>query len=182
MTGFILAGGQSKRMRQDKALLDWHGRSLLLHMVDLLRTATGEVQVVGRDRLPDRLPVRGPLSGIATALTVSSTDANLVLAVDLPLLTTDFLTYLRSRIENSLRPLMACKIGSHFPLCLGIQRTMLPEIERRLASGDLSVHGLIEGSDAEIISESQLREAGFECSMFRNLNTPEDYAKIRGQL
>jgi molybdenum cofactor guanylyltransferase len=180
VTGFILAGGKSTRMRRDKALLDWHGRSLLAHMVDLLQGATNEVQVVGRDRLPDRLPGRGPLSGISTALAVSSSDANLILAVDLPLLTKDFLIYLRSQVESSSRPLMACKIESHFPLCLGIRRTLLPEIERRLSGGDLSVHRLIEGSDADIISESQLHEAGFESSMFRNLNTPEDYAKFQG--
>ena len=182
LNGFILAGGKSTRMRQDKALLDWHGRPLLLHMVDLLRSATDDVQVVGRDRLPDRLPGCGPLSGIATALAVTSSDANLILAVDLPLLTEDFLIYLRSQIERSNRPLFVCKIESHFPLCLGIRRPLLSEIERRLSSGDLSVHSFIEGSDAEILSESQLREAGFEPTMFRNLNTPEDYINCSGGL
>jgi len=178
VNGFILAGGKSTRMRRDKALLDWHGRPLLLHMVDLLRAATDDVQVVGRDRLPDRLPGRGPLSGIATALAITSSDANLIVAVDLPLLTKDFLTYLRLQIEHSSRPLFVCKIESHFPLCLGIRRVLLPEIERRLSSGDLSVHRFIEGSDAEIFSESQLHVAGFESAMFRNLNTPEDYMNL----
>ena len=162
-------------MSSDKALLDWHGRPLLGHMVTLLRHATNDVQVVGRDRLPDHLPGRGPLSGIATALTISSTESNLILAVDLPLLTKDFLTYLRLAAEHSKHPLLACKIRSHFPLCLGIRRTLLPEIQQRLSKGDLSIRGLIEDSDAEIISERQLREQGFESSIFRNLNTPEDY-------
>ena len=181
VNGFILAGGKSIRMRRDKALLDWHGRPLLVHMIDLLQAATDDVQVVGRDRLPDRLPGRGPLSGIATALALTSSDANLILAVDLPLLTKDFLTYLRSQIEHSIRPLFACKIESHFPLCLGVRRILLPEIERRLSKGHLSVHSFIEGSDAEIVSESELQVAGFQASMFRNLNTPEDYAEIRGR-
>jgi molybdopterin-guanine dinucleotide biosynthesis protein A len=167
-------------MGSDKALLDWHGRPLLSHMVALLRHATNDVQVVGRDRLPDHLPGRGPLSGIATALTVTSTESNLILAVDLPLLTNDFLTYLRLAAEHSKRPLMACKIRSHFPLCLGIRRTLLPQVQQRLSKGDLSIRGLIEGSDAEIISESQLSERGFESSIFRNLNTPEDYLSMQG--
>ena len=87
VNGFILAGGQSTRMGRDKALLDWHGIPLLNHMVNLLQQATDAVRVVGRDRFPDRLPSRGPLSGIATALTISSTEINLIVAVDLPLLT-----------------------------------------------------------------------------------------------
>ena len=181
VNGFILAGGKSSRMGRDKALLDWHGRALVSHMTHILETVTDEVQVVGRDPLPDRVPGRGPLSGIATALEVSSTDANLILAVDLPFLTKDFLLYFRSLIESTSRRLFACKIGSHFPLCLGVRKALLPEIERLLLSEDRSLHGWITASDAEILSEAQLKSTGFDATIFRNLNTPEDYEKeIRG--
>src|ERR1051326_3836877 len=122
MTGFVLAGGKSTRMGTDKALLDWHGRTLLDHMLELLRGVLDQVQVVGRDQLPDHLPGLGPLSGIATALKATSTDANVIVAVDLPHLTKDFIKYLRSRIETSTRPLLVCKIGSDYPLCMGVWR------------------------------------------------------------
>src|SRR4030095_15536507 len=78
LSGFILAGGKSARMGRDKALLDWHGRTLLDHMTELISNVTDEVHVIGRARFPDRLPGLGPLSGIATALETSATDANLV--------------------------------------------------------------------------------------------------------
>jgi molybdopterin-guanine dinucleotide biosynthesis protein A len=182
VNGFLLAGGRSTRMGTDKALLDWHGGPLLSHMAALLRHATDDVQVVGRDRLPDHLPGRGPLSGIATALTITSTDCNLILAVDLPLLTKDFVAYFRLAAGRSRGPVLACKIGSHFPLCLGVRRKLLPEIQRRLSSGALSVRALIEESDAEIISESHLRERGFESKIFRNLNTPEDYLSMQTEI
>ena len=175
ITGFILAGGSSTRMGRDKALLDWHGRSLLEHMIELVSCAAEAVHVVGRGELPDRVAGRGPLSGIVTALATSQTDANLVVAVDLPLLTWDFLKYLRSRLENSQQPLLACKIGSHFPLCLGLRRTLLPELEKRLTGGDLSIHAFIKGSGAELISETELGQAGFDASIFRNINTEEEY-------
>jgi molybdenum cofactor guanylyltransferase len=176
LTGFILAGGKSSRMGQDKALLDWNGRTLLDHMVHLVASAADGVHVAGRPPLVDRLQGFGPLSGIATALETSATDTNLVVAVDLPLLTTDFLKYLRSQAEHSNEPLTACKIGSHFPLCLVIRRALLPEVHRRLASGDLSIHSLIENTAARVISEAELGEAGFTPSLFRNINTPSDYA------
>src|SRR5688572_22285303 len=128
VSGFVLAGGQSRRMGRDKALLPWHGHTLLDHMIRLVRKVADPVQVVGRAPLPDRLPGLGPLSGISTGLEASSTDANLFVAVDLPFLTEDFLNFLRTRLENSSHPLVACKIGSVFPLCLGIWRPMLPEI------------------------------------------------------
>ena len=174
VTGFVLAGGKSTRMGQDKAGLDWHGRPLLDHMTELLRSAADSVHVVGRDPLPDKLPGLGPLSGVATALEFSSTDANLIIAVDIPHLTKDFLKYLRNRLENSSHPLVACKIESAFPLCLGIWRPMLPEIQRRLAGRQLSVRGVIESTSTEVISEAELWEAGFDGSIFRNVNTPQD--------
>jgi molybdopterin-guanine dinucleotide biosynthesis protein A len=166
-------------MGTDKALLDWHGRTLLNHMTDLLRGVTDEVMVVGRDPLPDRLPGHGPLSGIATALETTSTDANLILAVDIPHLTQDFLKYLRVRIENSSHPLVACKIESAFPLCLGIWRPMLPEVLRRLAANDLSVRGLIESGRTELVSDTELVKEGFDLRMFKNINSPEDYRRSR---
>ena len=179
MGGFILAGGRSTRMGRDKALLDWHGTPLLSHMVALLEEATDEVKVVGRNHLPDRLPGCGPLSGIETALTITSTENNLIVAVDLPFLTKNFLRFFRQRAELSKCPVLACKIRSHFPLCIIVKRTLLAEVEQRLAKGDLSIHGLIEGSDPEIITESDLRKHGFEPDIFRNLNTPEDYINCR---
>ena len=175
LSGFVLAGGKSTRMGRDKALLDWHGHTLLQHMVELVRTVADPVQVVGRSPLQDRLPGLGPLSGIATGLETSCTDANLFVAVDLPLLTQDFLKYLCSRIEHSSHPLMACKIGSAFPLCLGIWRPLLPEIQRRLSARDLSIRALLESGYTEVILESQLTELGFDISMFQNINTDEDY-------
>ena len=175
ITGFVLAGGKSTRMGRDKALLDWHGQTMLDHMSDLLRSVVDSVQVVGRAQLPDRLPNLGPLSGIATALEATSTDANIIVAVDLPYLTRDFMKYLRMRHENSGSPLLACRIRSDFPLCLGVWRPMLPEIKKLLTAGQLSVRGLIESSSAEIISEKELLQAGFSVTMFKNINTPTDW-------
>ena len=162
-------------MGRDKALLKWRDRTLLDHMTDLVQTVAYPVQVVGRDPLPDRLPGLGPLSGIATGLEASFTDANLFVAVDLPFLTTELLKYLRSRIESSSFPLMACKIGSQFPLCLGAWRPMLPEILNRLNARQLSLRALIEHAGSEIISEAELLGKGFDPAIFRNINTEEDY-------
>ncbi len=167
VNGFVLAGGQSTRMGRDKAKLPWRGQSLLDHMIRLLATAVDHVQVAGRDALPDRIPNRGPLGGIATALENSNSDANLLVAVDLPLLTTEFLKYLRLRTEESAHPIVACKLGSSFPLCLGLKKDLLPTIEQRLAAGKLSVHALIEAVDSELLSWP-------DPAIFKNINTPAD--------
>jgi molybdopterin-guanine dinucleotide biosynthesis protein A len=175
LTGFVLAGGQSSRMGRDKAMLDWHGHTLLDHMIEKIGMVADRVHVVGRDPLPDKAPGLGPLSGIATGLETTFTSANLFVAVDLPLLTTDFFEFMRTRMHASSRPLLACKIGSVFPLCLGMWLPMLPEIHRSLAAKQFSVAGFIERSGGEIISAEELAQLGFDASIFRNLNTQSDY-------
>jgi molybdopterin-guanine dinucleotide biosynthesis protein A len=181
LTGFVLAGGRSSRMGRDKALLNWHGQTLLEHMIDLLQAVANPVQVVGRDPVPDRLPGLGPLSGIATGLEATSTDANLFVAVDLPCLTKEFLIYFGKRIEQSAQPLVVCKIGSAFPLCLGVWRPMLPEIKGRLAAGHLSLKAMIEAAPRELVSERELEDLGIAPKIFQNINTDEEYRAALGQ-
>src|SRR5690348_14599122 len=121
MSGFVLAGGRSRRMGRDKALLEWRGGTLLQHMTGLLATVCNPVLVVGRDELPDLVPGLGPVGGIVTALKHTVTRFNLVVAVDLPFLTSDFLIHFKERCIHSTTPLIVCRISSGFPLCLGVR-------------------------------------------------------------
>ena len=118
---------------------------------------------------------------ILTALQNSQTEINLVVAVDLPFLTKAFLRYLVSRIETSRSPLVACKMESYFPLCLGLRGTLVRELEQRVTGRELSVQSFIESSGPRlIILEPELRRAGFDASMFRNINTEgSDYVRSR---
>lgn len=175
--GFILAGGQSRRMGQDKAALKWGTTSLLEHMVHLLSTVVPSVRIVGRGGLPDRIPGKGPLGGILTGLESTDQPANLFLAVDLPLLAQDFLMLFHSRFLASEKPLLACRIAGEYPLCLGIQRGLSGDIARRVASDELSIHSLIEESNADVLKEDELESLGFDCGMFANLNTPQEWKK-----
>ena len=182
MNGFVLAGGGSRRMGQDKATLDWHGHSLVDHMVQLASTAAGRVRIIGRDGLPDRIPGCGPLGGILTALEITETGKNLILAVDLPLLTPDFLQMFVAEWARSARHILVCRIGTDYPLCMGIDRTLLAAVGERIAAGKFAVHQLIEESGAEVLEEDAIHAFGFPSSIFHNVTTPEDWAGvIRGQ-
>ena len=178
INGFVLAGGRSQRMGRDKADLPWRGSSLLDHMVRLLSTVAAQVRVIGRESIPDKIPGRGPLGGIMTALDITDTQKNLIVAVDLPLLTPGFLQMFRNRLIASTKHLVACKIGSDYPLCLGVDRSMSSVIGRRVEAGLLALHRLADEADAEILSEDQIAAAGFPISMFYNVNTPDDWEEV----
>jgi len=102
VNGYVLAGGKSSRMGQDKALLELAGKPLVLLAVEKLRRVCAEVYVLGnRPELEIYAPlVRdlhegcGPLGGIEAALLHSAYSAkewNLFMAVDMPFLPVGFL-------------------------------------------------------------------------------------------
>jgi len=110
LSAVIIAGGESRRMGQDKAWLEVSGRSLLAHAVSTARdSGIEEVLISGRagaDYSTLRCPVVfdrelgcGPLSGIERALDVASAPLLLVLAVDLPNMTASFLRKLAGRCD-----------------------------------------------------------------------------------
>jgi molybdopterin-guanine dinucleotide biosynthesis protein A len=90
---FVIAGGASRRMGRNKALLELGGIPMVVRMLRLLGPLVAAVRVVatadryaslGLALLADRWPGQGPLGAIVTALGASSADWNLVLGCDLP--------------------------------------------------------------------------------------------------
>ena len=95
VSGFVLAGGKSSRMGQDKAFVQLGGRTLCWRMRwQLARAAAGSVQIVGSAEkfaafgpvVEDIYPGQGPLAGIHAALAGTRTELNLIIAVDMPFL------------------------------------------------------------------------------------------------
>jgi len=108
LSAVILAGGLSTRMGRDKAWVEWEGQPLLLRAGQTLRTlGVKEIFISGRagedySALPcpvllDRVPGFGPLGGIERALQACDSPLLLVLAVDLPQMSTAFLEKLVAR-------------------------------------------------------------------------------------
>lgn len=94
--GAVLAGGASRRMGRDKALVEApDGRALVVVGVDALMAAgASEVVVVGGNEralrglgvrwVPDLHPGEGPLGGILTALSATDSELVVVMACDMP--------------------------------------------------------------------------------------------------
>ena len=92
--GLVLNGGKSKRMKQNKASLQYHGKAQLAHAFDLLSVDCEEVFVSTRQeqallhaqfpQIHDTYRFPGPVNGILSALTAFPDIAWLALANDLP--------------------------------------------------------------------------------------------------
>jgi molybdenum cofactor guanylyltransferase len=183
LTGFVLAGGASHRMGRDKAKISWGRGTLLTHAIENMRRVAPEVFIVGAPS-PDELPVPvlsdnfrgvGPLAGIQTALSNSSTDWNLILAVDLPLVTVEMLKWIADFRADASEIAIVPRVKTRLqPLCATYHRDVLPEIDATLGKRQSSIQRLLERLSTRIIEEDQLIANGFTPEMFLNVNTPED--------
>lgn len=184
VSAFVLAGGRSSRMGTDKALLRF-GDENLLQIALRKATAMCPAPVIVGDRgrygaygtvIEDRFPGCGPLGGIHAALAATQSDLNVILSVDTPLMTSEFLVWLVGRAREGSDLAVVPQSGDRSqPLSAVYRRAALPVIEHALRLGDFKVDRIFSQIPTRFVLESELRSAGFGPEMFCNLNTPDEY-------
>jgi len=188
LRGFILAGGASRRMGRDKAQIPWGGGTLLTHAIEQMEPVASEVSIVGTltaenlavPVLTDKIPGLGPLAGIHSALSRSTSDWNLILAVDLPLVTPELLAWIADFRVVASQTAIVPRVSSRLqPLCAIYHRKILPQIDQALVRRESSIRRLLERLGTRIIEEDQLIASGFAPEMLFNVNTPEDLERAR---
>jgi molybdenum cofactor guanylyltransferase len=182
MAGYVLAGGRSSRMGQDKALLHVGSSVTMLQSIaQRVEESAGKVTLVGNPLkyghfgypvIPDLRQGCGPLAGMEAALSHSLAEWNLILACDLANSRTDFLNTLcieAGTVSSDFDCLVPQACDSRMqPLCALYRRRCLPIIANALDAGTRRVTDVVAGLAVFLrpVTESEL---------FQNLNTPEDW-------
>ncbi len=190
VSAFILAGGRSSRMGSDKALLTFHNQTLLQHAVRIASEALGSTRIAGSktlygqfgDIVEDIFPGCGPLGGIHAALSSTNTDLNLILSVDMPLMTPRFLKWLAGLAGAAPEMIIVPNVaGGPQPLCAIYRRGMLRAVEQALKNGDYKIGRLFSQVPTRVITEEEIVAAGFSAIIFQNVNTPDEYDRLLHQ-
>jgi molybdopterin-guanine dinucleotide biosynthesis protein A len=180
-SGFVLAGGGSTRMGRDKALLPYRGVTLVDHMAQAVHAAAGSVALIGHPArysslgypvYPDKFAGCGPLGGIYTALGVSNTDWNLIVACDMPGVTAEVLQDLLAAAEHSTRNCVvaAGPTGQPEPLCAVYHRRCLPALARAIEEKRFKMKELVKELDSHTLP--------VHASALANVNTPTEWAEF----
>jgi molybdopterin-guanine dinucleotide biosynthesis protein A len=194
----VLAGGQSRRMGTDKALLPLRpGDPPLLRLVlDRVEAVADDVLIVASERpaygrfgvpiVADRFGDGGTLGGIATALATARHEHCLVVGCDLPFLNPLLLAWMveQPRDYDVLIPRLPgeSRQGHGFvlqTLHAVYGRACLPAIERRLSAGRRQVIGFFEDVRVRTIEPERVRRFDPEFRSFFNANTPEAAEEAR---
>ncbi|HJS56712.1 MAG TPA: molybdenum cofactor guanylyltransferase [Vicinamibacteria bacterium] len=185
MTGFVVAGGLSRRMGRDKALLPWEGGTLLDHAIARLREACGSVRLLSGPELryADRgLPVDADLVrdvGAIAALHAAlehATGPAVLLAVDLPNVP---IALLRRLAEGVLDcdAVVPISPGGPEPLCAAYGPACRDAVRRALDRGAYKLTAFWPDVRVRELSTSELSTFGDPSLLFANLNTPDEYGR-----
>ena len=141
LTGVLLVGGASTRFGSPKALAKLGGRTLAEIVWERLGEACDERIAVGKraDELPlpfelvdDGTELRAPIAGVVAALRAAGDCV--IVPVDCAWLSADSMRLLGERVA----------VSQTGPLPGAYTTAMLPELERRVRSGALSLRGVNE--------------------------------------
>ena len=190
--GFILAGGASSRMGEDKSRLSLGGRTFVESAALALRAVSTRVCVVssragaeshGLPVVEDLRAGLGALGGLHAALDACRAEWAAVVACDLPFVTGELLARLasmRDETTDAVVPLQ--EDGRVQPLCaLYRARVCLGQVEEMIRAGELRPRALLSRVRARRVAFGELRDLEGSTRFFLNVNTPEDYARAIGE-
>ncbi len=192
VTAIVLAGGLSKRLGRDKAVETVGGVPLLERVVDALAGIAGETLLItapglGERALSGRLGVRwledvypgkGAMGGIYTGLRYASFLHSLVVACDMPFLSSDLLRYLAGLAPG--HDVVVPLLGGHLePLHAVYSRNCLGHIESLFEQGNLKVTDLFPQVKVRTVPETEVDRFDPRRLSFFNMNTRADLDRAR---
>lgn len=187
--GFILIGGQSRRMGTDKSRLVLNGQSFVERIAAELSCIISSITIVGDQgtapklqidlpTVPDVYPQWGALGGVHAALAACSALWALIVACDFPFVTGELFARLASFREGAevVAPIQSDGIPQ--PLCaLYRVEPCLGRADHLIKSGERKPLALLQSVQTRWLSFAELSDLEGADHFFDNINTPEDYAR-----
>lgn len=178
----VLAGGNSRRMGQDKSMLPFGAKPLLAHIADQLRphfrfllvgaNDPARYGIAGAPVIPDRIPGQGPLMGLSSCLEATTADRTFLTGCDIPTMDIPTIRSMMDGLDGYDAVIPVTADGRRHPLFAAYRRSVLPVAQGALAEGRRRMEDLLERVRVKTFP---IHDDGW----FRNLNTPEEYAAAR---
>jgi molybdopterin-guanine dinucleotide biosynthesis protein A len=181
--GIILAGGRSRRMGSDKAVLDFCGTRMIDRVTQTLGAVADPVVVVARasgdvGELPatvveDERPYEGPLCALVAGLRTTGTERNIVVACDMPFLNSTLLKRLGDLLDVDIDAVVPIASGFPQPLHAAYGDCAIEPLLTAIASGERSLKGALERLRVRWVPEIEWKPLDADGRSFLNVNTPE---------
>lgn len=183
IVAYILCGGKSSRMGQEKGLVAWKGKSFLTWILEAVAPVTEDVYLVTQNekyqsfQLPmiaDSYENKGPVSGIYSALHHSKNQWNLILSCDIPAIRSSFLLDLIAAAKENESPIVLYSDGIHdYPLIAIYHKSLESEFEKACQENRLKLCDLVDS-----FSPKKLRINPENQNYLANVNSLKELEKL----
>lgn len=184
VTGVLLAGGKSRRMGQDKAVLQLDGMRLFEHSLVLLQQFFTTILIAG-DRpdlscpgipaIPDIYP-GSALGGLYTGLQAAETEWIFVIPCDMPYPDARMVSLLLSH-RTGVDAVVPRTTDGYEPVFALYHKNCLLPMEQMLQQKQFRIYDFYQRIDIHYLDPPQLPD-GWQHSLI-NLNTPDQLARIK---
>jgi molybdenum cofactor guanylyltransferase len=191
VTGVILAGGKSRRMGRDKALLPFGQGLLIERVLEVVQQVTADVILItntpeqyqhfGLPMFSDAIADAGSLGGIYTGLVSAKTPYSLCLACDMPFVKPPFLCFLCDMAAD-VDVVIPRNAEDFQPLCAVYSQVCGEPIRHKIEDQRLKITGFFDQVRVRVIDGALLAHYDPHDVMFFNANTPEEYEQARRML
>ncbi len=191
VTGVILAGGESRRMGSDKSLLPIQGARFIDHVYQRMARLFDEVIIVTNSpdlykeipcrKVPDIYYAQGALAGVHSGLAHARSEKIFVVGCDMPFINSAVVQEICSHAETGDLVIPHSSSG-HEPLHALYSKACLPAMERVLDAGLKRILLFFDQVKLVELPASIIRRFDPQEKSFQNINTPEDYFRLRGTL
>jgi molybdopterin-guanine dinucleotide biosynthesis protein A len=183
----IQAGGNSRRMGEDKGRKLFLGRPLVTRVMERVSPVAAEIMVttnhpadyafVGRCLVPDLIPGRGALGGLYTALSSALFPVVAVVACDMPFASAALFTEaIRIMVAEEMDVVIPHSESGLEPLHAVYRRsTCLPEVLAAIRKDQFKVISFFPAVRVREMSPDDVAKIDPSGLAFRNVNTPEDF-------
>jgi molybdopterin-guanine dinucleotide biosynthesis protein A len=192
LTVAIQAGGDSKRMGQDKGLVAFQGQPLILRVLNRVAGIADELLVtsnqpeqyrfLGLTPIPDRQPGRGALGGLYTALDAAHHLAVAVVACDMPFVNPLLLVIQLQLLNDTGADLIIPRTPDGLEPFHAVYRreTCLPHVQAALQTGQRRVDAWFEQVRVHELTPEFIQPYDPLGLAFLNINTPEELKRAEG--
>jgi len=193
VTGILLAGGQSRRMGEDKRYLLVGEQTLLERGLSVLRSMFQEVLVVIAQDCPplhvdaevvrDLVPDCGSLGGLYTGLMQATTPCIFAVACDMPFLDKAVIAQFTNR--RATADIVIAKLASRLhPMHALYGKRCLPALEQMIHARQLKIQELVSQPSLRVqyVTEAELSSIDPSGRSFYNVNTSADLDAARSLL
>lgn len=186
LTVIIQAGGESRRMGQDKALIPFLGKPLISRVIERISTIADEIVVttnrpedlsfLGLPTFQDIYPGRGALGGLFTALSAASQPLAAVIACDMPFVDPELIRIEVDLLIEKQVDAVVPHTGDGVEPFHAVYRpiTCLPHIQKAIEKEKWRADAWFSEANIYLMRLEEIRRYDPEMMSFSNVNTPEE--------